>query len=167
MSIEIREANLGNGADAAGFLAVLDSYARGEMGGGAPLSSDVKERLVPALRQQPGALVLLALHEGRVVGAASCFLGFSTFAARPLLNVHDLAVLPELQGQGIGKQLLAAVEEQARARGCVKVTLEVLETNARARGLYHAVGFRDFELAGNTLRTLFLSKSLATKTAAD
>jgi len=163
MSIEIRVADLGNADDAAGFLAVLDSYARGEMGGGVALSAEVKARLVPALRQHPGALVLLALHEGRVVGAASCFLGFSTFAARPLLNVHDLAVLPELQGQGIGKQLLAAVEEQARARDCVKVTLEVLEANARARRLYQSVGFRDFELAGNALRTLFLSKPVASK----
>lgn len=160
MSIEIRAADFEQAADAAGYLAVLESYARGRSGGGAPLDPDAKRRLVPALREQPGALVLLALREGTVVGIASCFFGFSTFAARPLLNVHDLAVLPEFQGQGIGGALLAAAEERALARGCCKVTLEVLETNTGARRLYQQRGFRDFELAGVAQRTLFLVKPL-------
>jgi ribosomal protein S18 acetylase RimI-like enzyme len=160
MSIEIREADLGQAGDAAGFLEVLDSYARGVTGGSTPLDPEVKRRLVPALRAQPGALVLLALSEGRVVGIASCFFGFSTFSARPLLNVHDLAVLPELQGRGIGRALLAAAEERARARGCAKLTLEVLETNTFARRLYQERGFRDFELGGVPQRTLFLVKPL-------
>ena len=160
MSIEIREANFERAAEAAGFLAVLESYARGATGGGTPLDQDVKRRLVPALREQPGALVLLAFSDGGVVGIASCFFGFSTFAARPLLNVHDLAVLPEFQGRGIGGALLAAAEERAVARGCCKVTLEVLETNAGARRLYQQRGFRDFELAGVAQRTLFWVKPL-------
>lgn len=161
MSIEIREADLSQPADAEGFLSVLDSYARGATGGGQPLAEDVRRRLVPALREQRGALVLLATTERRVVGIASCFFGFSTFAARPLLNVHDLAVLPEFRGRGIGRALLVAAEERARERGCVKLTLEVLESNAPARSLYHAEGFRDFELGGTPQRTLFLTKPLA------
>jgi len=163
MSIEIREANLHDAADAAGFLAVLESYAQGIMGGGAALDPDVKRRLVPALLEQPSALVLLALSGERqqVVGIASCFFGFSTFAARPLLNVHDLAVLPEFQGRGIGRALLGGAEERARQRGCAKLTLEVLEENQRALGLYRERGFRDFELRGVARRTLFLTKSLS------
>lgn len=141
-------------------MAVLDSYARGATGGGQPLDPDVAARLVPALLEQPSALVLLALLDGRVVGIASCFFGFSTFSARPLLNVHDLAVLPEHQGRGIGRALLGAVEERACARGCCKLTLEVLETNHGARRLYHERGFRDFELGGVAQRTLFLVKPL-------
>jgi ribosomal protein S18 acetylase RimI-like enzyme len=161
MSIEIREANLAETADAEALLEVLDSYARDVMGGGAPLSADVRARLIPALREQTNALVLLACRDARVVGLANCFFGFSTFAARPLLNVHDLAVLPAHRGQGIGRALLRAAEEHARRRGCAKLTLEVREDNARARGLYHEHGFRDFELPGGSFRTFFLSKSLA------
>ena len=160
MSIEIREANLADAAHAAGLLAVLESYAVSEMGGGAPLSDDVRRRLVPALREQPQALVLLAFSGADVVGIATCFFGFSTFSAHPLLNVHDLAVLPDFRGRGIGRALLVAAEGLARARGCTKLTLEVREDNARARGLYHERGFRDFELAGASYRTLFLAKSL-------
>ncbi len=160
MSTEIREANLADAAEAAGFLAVLDSYAADEMGGTAPLDPDVRQRLVPALREQPGALVLLAFEAEQVVGLATCFFGFSTFAARPLLNVHDLAVLPAFRGRGVGRALLNAAAERARARDCAKLTLEVREDNAQARGLYAERGFRDFDLAGVTYRTLFLSKPL-------
>jgi ribosomal protein S18 acetylase RimI-like enzyme len=161
MSIEIREANLADSAEAEQFLTVLESYAKDEMGGGAALDPDVRRRLVPALREQSNALVLLALSDARAVGVATCFFGFSTFAARSLLNVHDLAVIPELRGRGIGRALLAAAEERALLRGCAKLTLEVREDNARARGLYHAQGFRDFELAGASFRTLFLAKPLS------
>lgn len=173
MSFEIHDANLSDAAHAAGLLAVLDDYAAGPMGGRAPLAADVRERLVPALRENPAAVLLLAITSGpplldvpspdappRIVGVATCFVGFSTFHARSLLNVHDLAVLPAFQGRGIGHALLSAAEERARARGCCKLTLEVREDNARARGLYARQGFRDFELAGQSFTTLFLSKSL-------
>ncbi len=160
MSIEIREANLREMREADAFLSLLDSYARDVMGGGTPLDATVKQRLVPALLEQPGVLVLLAWLDERAVGLASCFFGFSTFAARPLLNVHDLAVLPELRGRGIGRALLAAAEEHARARGCVKLTLEVLEDNVGAQRLYRAQGFRDYELGGVPRRTFFLTKPL-------
>jgi ribosomal protein S18 acetylase RimI-like enzyme len=160
LSIEIREANLADAAEAAGFLAVLDSYAADEMGGNTPLPADVRRRLVPALREHASALVLLAFEATQPIGLATCFFGFSTFAARPLLNVHDLAVLPTHRGRGIGRALLNAAEQCARARGCAKLTLEVREDNARARRLYEERGFRDFQLAGVTYRTLFLSKPL-------
>jgi len=111
MSIEIREADLSDPADAAGFLLVLDAYAQSAVGGGQPLPPEVRARLVPALRDQAGAVVLLALSERTVVGIATCFFGFSTFAARPLLNVHDLAVQPEFQRRGIGRALLLAAED--------------------------------------------------------
>lgn len=161
--MEIREANWADGGHVEGFLAVLDSYASDVMGGGVPLDAEVRSRLVPALREQSSALILLALDGSAVVGAATCFFGFSTFSARLLLNVHDLAVLPDFRGRGIGRALLRAAEARALGRGCSKLTLEVREDNARARGLYRALGFRDFELAGVNHRTLFLAKSLATQ----
>lgn len=161
MPVEIREMDFASEAHAAGFLNVLDSYARDDMGGGAALTPEVRQRLVPALREQANALVLLAFEGDVVCGIATCFFGFSTFAARPLLNVHDLAVLPASRGHGVGRALLLAAEERARGRGCSKLTLEVREDNARARGLYQKRGFRDFELAGASYRTLFLAKALS------
>jgi ribosomal protein S18 acetylase RimI-like enzyme len=92
---------------------------------------------------------------------AVCFLGFSTFAARPLLNVHDLAVLPECRGKGVGRALLEAAEARARAHGCCKLTLEVQDSNQRARGLYASFGFADYVLGGaGPTPTRFLTKRL-------
>jgi len=93
MHVAIVDADFDNAAHRAGILDVLNSYAADPVGGGETLGPDVRERLVPALRDHPTGLVLLAIAEERPVGIAVCFLGFSTFLARPLLNIHDLAVL--------------------------------------------------------------------------
>ena len=98
VSITICRADYGNPLDAA---ALFDSYARDPAGGGVPLRDNVKQGLVEALRQRPQAFSVLAwagqpqAAEGRVpVGLVNCFEGFSTFACQPLVNVHDVVVLP-------------------------------------------------------------------------
>jgi ribosomal protein S18 acetylase RimI-like enzyme len=129
------------------------------VGGGQPLRSEVRERLIPALREQPNSLVLLAFADERPVGIAVCFFGLSTFQARPLLNIHDLAVIPEHRGKGIGRALLTEAEKHALDRGCCKLTLEVQEDNLTARTLYDRFGFADF-VVGDSGPTRFLSKPL-------
>ena len=120
---------------------------------------DVRERLVPALRDHPTALVLLAYADEEPAGIAVCFFGLSTFKARPLLNIHDLAVVPQYRGMGVGRALLQAAEDHARGKGCCKLTLEVQDDNARARALYRSFGFEDF-VVGNSAATRFLAKPL-------
>jgi ribosomal protein S18 acetylase RimI-like enzyme len=159
MELEIREADFTDPMHCAGIIDVLNSYATDPIGGGKPLSPDVRERLVPGLRDHPTALVLLAFLGRRPVGIAVCFVGFTTFQARPLLNIHDLAVVPEHRGTGIGRALLAAAEVRALRRGCCKLTLEVQDSNRRARALYERFGFVDF-VVGNSDATRFLSKPL-------
>ena len=164
MTIEIRDADLADPRHAAAVIEMIDAYANDPFGGGEPLPADVRARLVPGLRAHPTTLVLLAFADERPVGVAVCFFGFSTFQGRPLLNVHDLAVLPEHRGQRIGRALLAGVEERARARGCCKLTLEVLEENARARALYASFGFTDGPF-GAAQSTRFLCKALPPRAA--
>jgi ribosomal protein S18 acetylase RimI-like enzyme len=159
MDVTIREADLATPQDCAGLVDVLNSYAIDPVGGGQPLSPEVRERLPLALRNHPTTLVLLAFVEGRPVGVAVCFFGFSTFQARPLLNIHDLAVVPECRGQGIGRALLEAAEARAAERGCCKLTLEVQDGNRQARVLYERYGFADF-VVGDSAPTRFLCKPL-------
>ncbi len=140
-SLEIRLANLTDTADGAAVFELLNTYAIDIMGQNKPFSDDIRERLVPELRKQANAVVLLAFSGGVPAGLAICFVGFSTFRVRPLLNIHDFCVSPQFLGQGVGKQLMAAVEQEARARGCCKVTLEVRDDNHRAKKLYLATGF--------------------------
>jgi GNAT superfamily N-acetyltransferase len=141
-------------------VAMTAAYALDEMGNGGPLPQDVLDRLIPALRSHPTTLVLLAYVDAAAVGIATCFVGFSTFAARPLVNVHDLSVLPEHRGRGVGRALLRGVERAARERGCVKVTLEVQENNHRARRAYESAGLTQAGSGGPTGGALFYSKSL-------
>ncbi|MGN6501063.1 MAG: GNAT family N-acetyltransferase [Tsuneonella sp.] len=132
--------------DAVVLLDLLDGYARDAMGGGEALPGDVRERLVPALAEHPGAFSLIARVGGQPAGLANCFTGFSTFAAKPLVNLHDLAVSPQFRGRGLGRALLAEVEAEARRRGACKLTLEVLGGNAPAIALYASEGFARYGL---------------------
>jgi ribosomal protein S18 acetylase RimI-like enzyme len=158
--LEIVEADLSRLDHQRDVVALTDAYARDPMGNGAPLSPEVIARLISGLLGHPTTLVLLAYSGGEAVGIATCFLGFSTFQGRPLVNVHDLAVLPEHRGSGVGRQLLEAVERKARALGCCKVTLEVLENNAAARRLYARVGFSQATYVETSGGALFYTKLL-------
>jgi ribosomal protein S18 acetylase RimI-like enzyme len=159
VSPRIREVNYEDARDADAIIMVLDSYASDPVGGGRALASDVRERLVPSLRDHATSLVLLAELDGVAVGIAICFWGLSTFRARPLLNIHDLAVVPEYRGRGIGRALLSAAETRARENGCCKLTLEVQDDNRPARSLYQRFGFEDV-VYGDTGPTRFLAKPL-------
>jgi ribosomal protein S18 acetylase RimI-like enzyme len=154
------EANLDRAEHQRAIVALTDAYAADAMGNGERLPKEVLDRLVPGLRAHPTTLVFLCYLDGEAVGIATCFVGFSTFAARSLVNVHDLAVLPAYRGRGIGRALLAAVERAARARGCVKVTLEVQENNRRARRVYEAAGFAQGAYADGAGGSLFYWKRL-------
>ena len=154
-------ADYGDPLDAADILLLLDAYARDPMGGGAPLASEVCDRLVEGLAAQPGAFSLIARLDGEPAGIANCFIGFSTFAARPLVNVHDLGVRPEHRGRGVGRALLAAVEAEARRHGACKVTLEVLSGNEAAKALYAALGFATYALDPASGTAQFWEKKLS------
>ena len=159
MPVNIRPADLQDAADAAAVVMLLDAYATDPRGGGEPLTAAVRERLVPGLQDHPTTRVWLAFDDTSPVGVCVAFTGFSTFRARPLLNIHDLAVLPGLRGRGIGHALLAAAEAAAISSGCCKLTLEVQEDNSPARGLYERFGFRDVTY-GASGPTRFLGKNL-------
>ena len=158
MKLHVREADFDDDRDVSAFIAILDSYASSPVGGGRPLALDVRERVVPMLRRHATSLVLLAFADDEPVGIAVCFFGLSTVRARPLLNIHDLAVLPQYQGQGVGTALLNAVEERARRKGCCKLTLEVLDDNTPARAVYQRFGFEDAVIGESATR--FLVKPL-------
>lgn len=137
----MRLADLAEPANQAAVVGLLDHYSQHEMGGRQPLPSDVKERLIDGLRAHPMSRVFLAYDGDRPVGIAVCFIGFSTFKARPLINIHDLAVHENVRACGVGTQLIDAVIEFATSLGCCAITLEVRADNP-ARKLYAKKGFQ-------------------------
>jgi ribosomal protein S18 acetylase RimI-like enzyme len=149
-----------NPVHADAIFRILDSYARDPMGGSNALGSFTRENLVTELKRRNWVITFLALSRGVPAGLLIAMEGFSTFASRPLMNIHDVAVLPDQRGNGIGKVLFAAVEEEARVRGCCKMTLEVLSGNTVAMNLYEKLGYHPYELDPKAGSAQFWEKSL-------
>ena len=139
--VTILDADLSRAEHQHALVTMLDAYMRDPMEGGEPMSERVKRELVPGLRAHPACYVFLAYRDGSPVGFTICFLGFSTFNARPLINIHDIFVDSSVRGMGIGAMQLERIEAEARKLNCCGITLEVREDNHVARGLYRKVGF--------------------------
>ena len=54
----------------------------------------------------------------------------------------SVAVVPEHQGRGFGRELMAWAEERALAKRCRQLQLEVRKNNRRARAIYEALDYR-------------------------
>lgn len=104
---------------------------------------------VSVLRDAAGRAVeaelLVALDGDRPVGTVTVVRPDDTYAeiARPgEIEFRMLAVAPDAGGQGLGRQLVEAVLERARAEGVGRVVLCVSETAETPRRLYERMGFR-------------------------
>jgi ribosomal protein S18 acetylase RimI-like enzyme len=102
----------------------------------------------------PGGLLLIAERDESVVGALVGEVedpadGSDTYAVpTSTAHVHDLAVLPEAQGAGIGRALMERFERELRERGTKSYGLDVMAGNDVARRFYAALGL---ELAQMTM----------------
>ncbi len=56
--------------------------------------------------------------------------------------LNYLAVLPNHQGKGYAKQLLAYGEEQLKELGCPKLSLQIRNENQNAMRFYESLGYR-------------------------
>ena len=145
-AFSVRQASYGHPSDAAAVVALLDAYASDPAGGGEPLSDFVKANLVRELAARPQAYSVLAFDGDQPVGLVNCIEGFSSFKCKPLVNVHDVAVLASHRGRGIAEAMLAEAERIAVERGAVKMTLEVLSGNVPAVKLYRRIGYEGYQL---------------------
>ena len=159
--MRILQANYNDALHAHAIVALLDAYAQDPTGGGAPLSDFAKAHLVQELANRPQAFSVLAFDGSAPIGLVNCIEGFSTFACKPLVNVHDVAVLASHRGQRVGEQMLALAEQIAVQRGACKLTLEVLSGNRSAIKLYERIGFAGYQLDPAMGNARFLQKWLA------
>ncbi len=86
--------------------------------------------------------------------------GFSSFAAKPLINIHDLVVHADFRGRGLSHRLLEFVEKEASEIGCCKLTLEVLAENEIAKNSYRKYGFAPYQLTEAGSAAEFWQKKL-------
>lgn len=107
------------------------------------------DELLPAWMKREGIFTFLAEKSGRPQGL--CMLGFFEDPERGFYSdLLAIAVLPEFQGQGLGRLLVrfAIAESKRRMQSAVELRLSVADTNARARELFTKEGFepRPYEL---------------------
>jgi len=105
---------------------------------GATRSTDL-EAMHRAALEEPGRLVLVAVREGEVVGMAHLAPAGSANAPHRA-EVQRVAVARQARGTGVGRELMAAVEEAALERGLTLLWLTTHE-GSDACAFYEAVGY--------------------------
>ncbi len=145
--ISIADCDYTSSDDLKAICSLMNSYILDEMGGGEPLSKLQQLRLVDSLNQHPTSIVLLAKYKDTFSGLLVAFENFSTFTVSPMINIHDLIVLPEHRHIGIGRALLESLKNKAIEKGCSRITLEVRIDNSRAQQLYKSLGFTETDPA--------------------
>ena len=140
--------------DAAGLLAVQRAAfaVEADLYGVASLPPQLESLEAVTAEIQAGH-VLVARLDGRVVGSARRVLVGTD------VEVGRLSVLPELQGRGLGRRLLAAAEE---VPGAAPAPLFTGHLSAGNLGLYHRRGYRQFDRRRITpeVELIYLRKSL-------
>ena len=66
---------------------------------------------------------------------------YESLYSKPGFNILALAVLPQTQGQGIGKTLLQGLEEEAKKRGYNFIRLNSADHRLGAHAFYEKVGY--------------------------
>lgn len=101
--------------------------------------NDPRKDIERKLTVQP-ELFMVGERQGQIVATAMA--GFD--GHRGWINY--LAVSPELQKQGLGRQLMTHVEQALTAMGCPKLNLQVRAGNAQALAFYQAIGYGQDEV---------------------
>ena len=168
-TVTVIKADFNQSRHATALIELMNIYAQHPMGGGSGLSEYARVHLAKEMARRPTLFSYIAFIGENPVGLVNCIESFSSFACKPLINIHDLVVKADYRHQGVAQALLAAVQQNAIRRGCCKLTLEVLENNHPARNLYTKFGFGPYSLfAGDETvkrndqgrQTLFWQKSI-------
>lgn len=82
---------------------------------------------------------LVAEREGRLMGLAHYLFHRNTALLNDVCYLQDLFTAPDVRGLGIGKKLIEAVYDRAKANGAARVYWQTHETNEIAKHLYNKV----------------------------
>jgi len=143
MHLTFVEIDLENQEHIEALINLLDTYMRDPMGSNAPMPDDLASKIISGLKEYSAYLGFLVKADGRYAALANCNRNFSTFKAKPLINIHDFVVHPDFRGQGIGQFLLDEIAAYGEQHGFCRVNLEVRDDNEKAQKLYKKAGFKE------------------------
>ena len=123
------------------------------------LAKGLNEHSLPFTNGVPGFVdkvgVFAHADDGTLVGGAAGVVNWNWF------YVSDLWVAEDLRGQGLGRELMARLEQAARGKGCRRIHLDTL--GFQAREFYEALGYRVFATLDDYppgYQRIFLEKAL-------
>jgi ribosomal protein S18 acetylase RimI-like enzyme len=122
---------------------LMNAYRLDPMGSCEAMSLERFSILIKGLKNQANYMGVLVKKENEFIALANCFVNFSTFKMRSLLNIHDFIVLSDYRGKGAGRFLMQSLKQMARKKDYCKITLEVRNDNQTAQNLYLSEGFME------------------------
>ena len=109
----------------------------------ATLAPDATDTTWSRLHDPKEPMFLLGAYiDGRLVGIAHYIFHRSCWTIGDYCYLQDLYVQEGLRGGGVGRKLIAAVEQEARKAGASRLHWLTREENAAARSLYDQVAER-------------------------
>ena len=124
-----------------------DAFGLSELLGvlGYPCPPEEAAQRLLALRHDPeqSLLVVADPATGRLAGLVCCDVSYYLPLGAPTCRITALAVAPEAQGKGVGRQLLREAESLARAAGAVRIELTSASHRLEAHAFYRACGYEE------------------------
>ncbi len=143
-------------ADAPAFGRLLHAF-NAEYDEPTPSADEIAERAAPLIAS--GEVTVLFVGDGPE--------GFAELRFRPSLYtggldayLEELYVVPERRGRGLGRALLEAAMDYARARGADRIDLNTSEDDVAARALYERTGFTNREGSPDGPAMLYYEREL-------
>lgn len=87
-------------------------------------------------RRWRGVETFVAKNDGRIVGTGSIFIEPKYYGNAA--HIEDVVVHKDFQKQGIGRQIIQHLEEEAKVHECYKIVLDCSETNV---AFYESLGY--------------------------
>lgn len=127
------------------IIHLLNDYMEDEMGESKSMPPELAPKIIEGLKNHSAYLGFFVCVDNEYVALANCNLNYSTWQAKPLINIHDFIVSPNHRKQGIGEFLLSKIENYANERDYCKLNLEVRIDNQKAQNLYKKGGYSECE----------------------
>jgi ribosomal protein S18 acetylase RimI-like enzyme len=140
MQVRIRPAAEADAPAAVGLMAQLAEFGHGQVHPG------VEERFRTMIEAPQHAIFVAEAGHGQVVGLLTMSQRWTLWHAGPCALIEELVVDKGARRQGVGRALIQAALDWARAQGCSEVELSTEPDNLKAQAFYRRLGFESTAL---------------------
>ncbi len=118
-----------------GFLTTLDSLRQTSN-----IEKNIANKIFDKIENNPDQIIVVALIEGKVVGAATLLLESKFIHNGGIVgHIEDVVVDKNYQGQKIGEKIIKYLLEFAKTKGCYKTILDCVDD---VKPFYEKLGFK-------------------------